>query len=140
MPYTITFDAARARIEITVTPPIAEKEGLKCLLEIRSHPEFRADYGIVFNLLAADQPLRCEEAVRLGEVVKGFFPAQKVAIVWSNPSTALTWQFLQLAASPKVDVQIFSELDETEAWLLGSMPTIPDTPSRANPNEPRPAG
>lgn len=117
MPHTITFDAARKRVAIVVTRPVSEKQALSCFRELRTHPEFRTDYGILINLLAADLPPTNEEAVRLGGVVKAFFPGQRIALVWPNVSTIRSWVIFWVVASPRAHVRLFTTLSDAEAWL-----------------------
>ena len=57
MSYTIEFDVAHKRIEIVVAPPISEYDALKCFREVRAHPGFRANHGILINLLAVEPPV-----------------------------------------------------------------------------------
>jgi len=117
MPYTIEFDAARKRIAILVTPPISEYDTLESFREIRAHPEFRADYGILINLLAADRSLSFTEAEHMGGVMKYLFPKHKIAFVRSNPLMNEGLDPLRATRSPGLDVGIFSDLGGAEAWL-----------------------
>jgi len=117
MPYTIEFDAVRKRVEILVAPPVGEYGALKCFREVRAHPEFGADYGILINLLAADRSLSLTEAEHLGEVMKYLFPKHKIAFVRSNPLKREGLEALRAAGSPVLDVGIFSDLGTAEAWL-----------------------
>ena len=116
MPYTVAFDAARKRVTITVVPPISEHDAHAGLREARSRPEFRADYAIVIDLLAADQPPSATGAVQLGEILKASVPGHKVAILWPHPPTT-TLAFVQITASPTVELRLFKGLGEAEAWL-----------------------
>ncbi len=118
MPYTIAFDANQKKISILVLPPISGQEGFECLRQIRSHPQFGADYAILFNMLAADKALTLVEATRFGEIMRAFFPKQKVAFVRHNPPVTQAFDVVQLMASPIVDVRIFGEMSEAEAWLV----------------------
>ena len=117
MPYTIEFDAARKRIAILVVPPISEYEAIKCFREIRAHAEFRADYGILINLLAADRALAVIEAEHIGGAMKYHFPGHKIALLWRTSSPPPGFDSLRAAASSKTDVRIFTELTAAEAWL-----------------------
>ncbi len=116
MPHTFTFDAARKRITIFVTPPISEHDALVGLREVRTHPEFRTDYGILIDAQAVDRPPSASGAINLGNVLKVFFPGQKIALVSPNP-VATEWAFLQLTARSKVHLSYFKESSEAEAWL-----------------------
>jgi len=117
VPYTIEFDAVRKRIAILVAPPVSEYGALKCFREVRAHPEFRADYGILINLLAADRSLSLSEAEHLGGVMKYLFPKHKIAFVRTNPLMYEGLDVLRATRSPGLDVGIFSDLSGAEAWL-----------------------
>jgi len=117
MPHTIEFDAARKRIAILVAPPISEYDALECFREVRAHPEFRADYGILINLLAADRSLSVTEAEHLGGTMKYLFPKHKIAFVRTNPLMTEGLEALRVTASPGLDVGIFSKLGDAEVWL-----------------------
>jgi hypothetical protein len=117
MPYTIEFDAARKRIAILVAPPISEYDAIKCFGEIRTHPEFRADYGILINLMAADRTLDVTEAEHIGGAMKYSFPGHRIALLRRTSSPPPGFDALRAAASSKTDVRIFTELTAAEAWL-----------------------
>jgi len=117
MPYTIEFNAARKRIAILVAPPISEYDALECFREVRAHPEFRADYGMLVNLLAADRLLSLAEAERIGGAMKYFFPKHKIAFVRANPGMTKGLEALRATSSPSLEVGIFANLGEAEAWL-----------------------
>lgn len=117
MSYTIEFDAAHKRIAIVVAPPISEYDALKCFREVRAHPDFRNDQGILINMLAVDRPLSLPEATHLGGVMKYLFPKHKIAYVRTNPLMTEGLEALRVTASPGLDVGIFSKLDAAEAWL-----------------------
>ena len=116
MPYTFTFDAVRKRITIFVTPPVSEFDALAGLREVRTHPEFRKDYGILINLQAAAPPPSAARAIKLGNVLKVLFPGQRIAFVSPDPVTT-EWTFFHVTASPKVHLSYFKESSEAEAWL-----------------------
>jgi len=116
MPHTFTFDAGRKRITVFVTPPVSEYDALAGLREVRTHPEFRTDYGILINVQAADHPPSASGAIALGNIMKVFFPGQRIAFVSPNPVTT-EWAFLLVTASPKVHLSYFKESSEAEAWL-----------------------
>jgi len=122
MSYTTEFDAARKRIAILVAPPISEYEAIKCFREIRAHPEFRADYGILINLLAADRTLAVTEAEHIGGATAYHFPGHRIALLRHTLSPPPEIEALLAATSSKTDVRIFAELPAAEAWLarLGS--------------------
>jgi archaellum biogenesis ATPase FlaH len=87
--HRITFDALQRRITIVATPPAKQKEALDCLHKIRAHPEFRADYAIVVNLLEAGlhgYP-SVADAAEFNEAIKRLFPGQKVALLSLHPRT-----------------------------------------------------
>ena len=117
MSYTIDIDAARKRIAVVVAPPISEYDALKCFREVRAHPGFRADYGMLINLLAADRALSVAEAAHLGGAMKYLFPKHKIAFVRTNPLMTEGLEALRATASPGLDVRVFSKLDAAEAWL-----------------------
>ena len=117
MSYTIEFDSAHKRIAIVVAPPISEYDALKCFRELRAHPDFRADYGILINLLAVDRSLSPTEAEHLGGAMKYLFPKHKIAFVRTNPLMTEGLEALRATASPVLDVGIFSKLDAAEVWL-----------------------
>src|SRR5512143_453409 len=81
MPYTIDFQPGHKRIAILVVPPISEYDAIKCFREIRAHPEFRADYGILINLLAADRTLGVPEAEHVGGAMQYHFPGHRIALL-----------------------------------------------------------
>ena len=116
MPHTFTFDAARKRITVFVTPPVSKYDALVGLREVRTHPEFRTDYGILIDVQAADRPPSASGAIELGNVMKVFFPRQKIAFVSPNLVTT-EWAFLHLTANSKVHLSYFKESSEAEAWL-----------------------
>ena len=116
MPHSFTFDAARKRITIFVTPPVSEYDALVGLREVRTHPEFRTDYGILIDVQAADRPPNASGAIEIGNVMNVFFPGQKIAFVSPNPGTT-EWAFLLVTASPRVHLSYFKESREAEAWL-----------------------
>ena len=116
MPYTITFDAARKRIIIFVTAPVSRYDALVGLREVRTHPEFKTDYGILINVQAVDRPPSAAGAIELGNVMKVFFPGQKIAFISPNPVTT-EWAFLHVTASAKVHLSYFKDTSEAEAWL-----------------------
>ena len=117
MSYTIEFDAAHKRIAIVVAPPISEYDALKCFREVRAHPEFRTDLGILINMLAVDRPISMTEAAHIGGAMKYLFPNHKIAFVRTNPLMTEGLEALRVTASPGLDVGIFSKLDAAEAWL-----------------------
>jgi hypothetical protein len=117
MPYTIEFNAARKQVAILVAPPVSEYGALKCFQEVRAHPEFGADYGILINLLAADRPLSLTEAEYLGGTMMYLFAGHRIALVRRTPTPTPMFDALRAAATLKTDVQIFSELSIAEAWL-----------------------
>lgn len=117
MPYIIEFDAVRKRIAILVAPPVSEYNALKCLREVRAHPEFRADNGILINLLAADRSLSLKEAEHLGGAMMYLFPGHRIALLRRTPTSTPAIDALRAAATSKTDVRIFSELSVAEAWL-----------------------
>jgi hypothetical protein len=117
MPYTIAIDASRKRIAIIVAHPISEYDTLECFREVRAHPEFRADYGILINLLAADRSLSVTEAEHLGGAMKYLFPKHKIAFVRANHLLTEGLDALRVTASPGLDVEIISKLGEAEVWL-----------------------
>lgn len=86
---TITFDAVQKRITIVVSPPVQQQDALNRLREIRTHPEFRADYGIVCNLLEPDHDGRqsVPNAVDFSGAVRALFPGQKVAVLSAHALT-----------------------------------------------------
>ena len=117
MPYTIEFNAARKRIAILVAPPISEYDALECFREVRAHPQFGPDYGILINLLAADRLLSLAEAERLGGAMKYLFPKHRIAFVRANPLMTEGLEALRATASPGLDVGIFANVADAEAWL-----------------------
>jgi len=119
MPHAITFDAMHKRISILITPPIRREDALACFREVRTHPEFRTEYGIIFDLTAADRTLPHGEVAQLGEIVKVFFPGQKVAIVMvpTDSDSESAVELFQAVASLKADVGVFKESSDAEAWL-----------------------
>ena len=119
MPHTIEFDAAHKRIAILVAPPISEYDALKCFRELRAHPDFRADYGILINLLAVDRSLSPTEAEHLGGAMKYLFPGHRIALLRRTLTLTPELDALRAAATSKTDVRIFSTLDAAEAWLAG---------------------
>ena len=62
-------------------------------------------------------PLFAVETIHLGDVMKSFFPGQKIAFVSTDPPMNQTLQFLQATACPKADVRIFKEVSQAESWL-----------------------
>src|ERR1017187_1568056 len=110
MSYTIEFDAARKRIAILVAPPISEYDAITCFGEIRTHPEFRADYGILINLMAADRTLAVTEAEHIGGAMEYSFPGRRIALLRRTSSPPPGFDALRAAASSKTDVRIFTEL------------------------------
>ena len=119
MPYTIEIDAAHKRIAIVVAPPVNEYDAIECFRGVRAHPEFRADYGILINLLAADRSLSLTEAQHLGGAMGYLFPGHKIALLRRTPTSTLTFDALRTAASSKTDVRLFTDLSAAEAWLAG---------------------
>ncbi len=117
MSYTIEFDAAHNRISIVVAPPISEYDALKCFREVRADPEFRVGQGILINLLAVDRSLSLAEAAQLGGAMKYLFPKHKIAFVRTNPVVNEVLEALRATASPVLDVAVFSQFGEAEAWL-----------------------
>ena len=117
MPYTIEFDAVRKRIAILVAPPVSEYGALKCFREVRAHPEFREEYGLLIDLLAADRSLSRTEAEHLGGTMMYLFPGHRIALVRRTPTPTPVFDALRAAATSKTDVQIFSDLGAAEAWL-----------------------
>ena len=117
MPYTIAFDAAHKRIAILVAPPVSEYDAVECFRAVRAHPEFRKNYGILINLLAAVRSLDLAEAEHLGGVMSYLFPEHKIALVRRYPTVTPAIETLRAAASPRVEVRIFGELRAAEAWL-----------------------
>jgi hypothetical protein len=117
MPYTIELDVARKRIAILVAPPISEYDALKCFGEVRAHPDFRADYGILINLLAADRSLDVEEAEHLGGAMKYLFPGHRIALLRHTPTATPGLDAFRAAASSMTDVRIFTEMRAAEDWL-----------------------
>ena len=118
MPHTIAFDAADKRIVVTVTSPVTHQDALRCLREMRMHPEFRSDYGLLFNMLEADTSgyPNASEAVQFGELVKVFFTGQKLAVVASHALTT-EWGFMSVTAAPSAALRLFPTLNEASAWL-----------------------
>ena len=116
MSHTFTFDAARKRITVFVPPPVSKFDALVGLREVRIHPELRTDYGILVDVQAIDRPPSAAGAIELGNIMKVFFPGQKIAFVSPNPVTT-EWAFLLVTASPKVQLSYFEESSEAEAWL-----------------------
>ena len=86
---------------------------------VRAHPEFRADYGILINLLAADRSLNLTEAQHIGGTMGYLFPGHKNALLRRTPTSTLTFDALRAAASSKTDVRLFTDLSAAEAWLAG---------------------
>ncbi len=119
MPHTIEIDAAKKIVAIVVAPPVSEYEALKCFREVRAHPEFRADHGILINLLAADRALSPTEAEHIGGTMAYHFSRHKIALVRRTPLSTLTFDALRAAASSKTDVRLFTDLSAAEAWLAG---------------------
>ncbi len=119
MSYTIEINSAHKRIAIVVAPPISEYDALKCLQEVRAHPGFRPNYGILVNLLAADRSLSVTEAEHLGGAMKYHFPGHKIALLRRTLTLTPTLDALRAAATSKTDVRVFSTLDAAEAWLAG---------------------
>jgi hypothetical protein len=117
MPYTIEFNAAQKRIAILVTPPVSEYDALKCFREVRAHPEFRADFGILINLLAADRSLSPTEAEHIGGAMAYRFPGHSIALLRRPPALTPALDALRAAATSKTEVRIFSELSGAEVWL-----------------------
>jgi hypothetical protein len=117
MSYKIEFDAARKRIAVLVAPPISEYDAIKCFREIRAHSEFRADYGILINLLAADRTLAVTEAEHIGGAMKYHFPGHRIALLRRTSAPTPGFDAFRAAASSKTDVRIFTELTAAEAWL-----------------------
>jgi hypothetical protein len=117
MSYTIEFDAARKRIAVLVAPPISEYNAIQCFREIRAHPEFRTDYGILINLLAADRTLAVTEAEHIGGSMGYHFPGHRIALLRGTPTQTPEFDALRAATSSKTDVRIFVELSAAEAWL-----------------------
>jgi hypothetical protein len=117
MPYTIEFHPSHKRIAILVVPPISEYDAITCFREIRAHPEFRADYGILINLLPADRTLGVAEAEHIGGAMQYYFPGHKVALLRRADSPTPAFDAARATASSKTDVRIFTELTAAEAWL-----------------------
>ncbi len=117
MPYTIELDPARKRVAIHVAPPISEYDALKCFREVRAHPGFRTEHGILINLLEADRLLSLAEAERLGGAMKYLFPKHRIAFVRSSPLMTEGLEALRVTASPVLDVGIFTTLAAAETWL-----------------------
>jgi len=123
MPYSMTFAAAQKRVVVNVTRPVSEQEAMTCLQQLRSHPEFQTDYGILVDLVQVDLPPSGEEAVRLARAMKQLFPGQKIAIVWPNVETIRPLLVLWVVASPEVHVKIFATQDDAARWLGNSSDT-----------------
>lgn len=117
MSYKIEFDSAHKRIAIVVAPPISEYDALECFRELRAHPNFRADYGILINLLAADRSLSVTEAEHLGGAMKYHFPGHKIALLRRTSAPTQEFDALRTAATSKTEVRLFSDLSVAEAWL-----------------------
>ena len=117
MSYTIEFDAARNRIAILVAPPISEYDAIKCFREVRAHPGFRADCGILINLLAADRSLARTEAEHIGGAMTYHFPGHRIALLRRTHSPPPEFEALLAATSTKTEVRIFVDLTAAEAWL-----------------------
>jgi hypothetical protein len=119
MSYTVEIDAVHKRIAILVAPPVSEYDALKCFREVRAHPEFTADYGILINLLAADRTLSLTEAEHIGEAMKYFFPGHRIALLRRAPTSTPALDALRATATSKTDVRVFTGLSAAEAWLAG---------------------
>ena len=117
MAHTITFDAVHKHMDVLVAAPVSEDDALDGFREIRTHRQFRADYGIFINLLAADLPSSVAKALRLGEFVKQLFPGQRIALIRSDRPQTQVYEVFRAVACPCADVKTFRELEEAEAWL-----------------------
>lgn len=120
MSYTVEIAANRNRVLIVVAPPISEYEAAQCFREVRMHPEFRAAYTILIDLLAADRELSIAEAEHVGGAMGFFFPGHRIALVRRAPISMPSFDAFRAVASIKTEVRIFEEVSTAEAWLDGS--------------------
>ncbi len=117
LPYRFAINVAHKRVEILLTPTLNDHDALECIREVRYDPEFRADLGILINVLAAKRPLYPTEAQHLAALMKLYFQGQRIAFLQFSLVPDQTFDALRAAASLKTNVRIFSKRRAAEAWL-----------------------
>ncbi len=113
----LACDPSHGLFTATVIPPASKEAALSCFREIRGHQEFRNSFGILIDLATLDQPPSMSTACALGEIVKAFFPGQKIALILPDSCSHLPWDVLQYLSKPEVQIENFSKRDQAEAWL-----------------------
>ena len=116
MAYTFEIDLEHGRIAVKVAPPISDYDAAQCFREVRMQPEFRAAYGILIDLLAADRPLSLAEAERVGASPGFFFPGHRIAIVRPMLEPTASFDTFLAATSAKTDVRVFQAVRAAKNW------------------------
>ena len=117
LPYRFAIYAAHKRVDILLTLPLSDHDALEGMREVRYDPEFRPDFGILVNVLAAHRPLHVAEAEHLSALMKLYFHGQRIAFLQFSLVPNQIFDALRAAASLKTNVRIFSDRSAAEAWL-----------------------
>ncbi len=117
MPHLVTFDEARRRVTVSVTPPVELRDAFPRFREIRTHPLFEGDYTILVDILAVERSPSALEAMEVANVLAAFFPGQRVAFVRRVPAEPFPTELLSGLANLSLSFRYFTDLAAADAWL-----------------------
>lgn len=123
MAYTFVFDAARRMIRVAQDHPENRHSALEVMREVRMHPEFKPDYGILCDFRQGNFSGSKLDLFNVSEVIKMFFPGQRIALVFADADREKSGNYVAMATTSVLAVQVFNTIEAAEAWL--SSETLP---------------
>lgn len=125
MTYRFTFDPKRKLIRVVQDGLENVHSALEVMREVRMHPEFHADYGILCDFRKGAFPRSKIELVKVSEVIKVFFPGQRIALTYSDPEREKGGNFVAASTGTVTSIRVFNDPEAAEAWLSSPSTTLP---------------
>lgn len=129
MSYTFTFDAARRMIRVEQGHAEDLQSALEGMREVRMHAEFNADYGILCDFRQGDFRGSRLDLFKVSEVIKVFFPGQRIALIFSESVREKSGAFVAIATTTALPIQVFDNIEAGEAWLISEISPPPPSAS-----------
>ena len=117
MAYAFSFDAERGIVRVVQDGPERVQTALEAMRDLRAHPQFRPEYGILCDFRSGNFPANNEGLLRMSAVIQEFFPGQRIALVFSVPEREMKGSFVADATSAAVSMRVFGSLEHAESWL-----------------------
>ncbi|MBI1374772.1 MAG: hypothetical protein GC159_18790 [Phycisphaera sp.] len=123
MAYSIEIDRDHRIVRFTATEMLNREEFLRCLGDAASRPGFEADFGHLVDLRQIEDLQASmgdfEQRINADMRLVGSWPAFRIALVCSSDLIyGIARMYQSLMGAAHVEVEIFSDIDEAERWLV----------------------